>query len=85
MQRMIDANVPACRHGHPARRMQDMRGTAAGGGHYIECACNQSGRHPNPDDALADWHRQQGLPPPNFDTQRPLPLNNVLPMRRGHV
>ncbi|WP_093534225.1 hypothetical protein PWP89_13150 [Stenotrophomonas rhizophila] len=49
--------LPKCAAGHSARHIHDLRGLAAGGGHFIECQCQASRRHPEPDAALAEWRR----------------------------
>lgn len=62
MQRMINhaEPLPMCGRGHAARHMHDLRAERAGGGHFIECACCHTGRHPTYLAALADWHRMHG-------------------------
>jgi hypothetical protein len=49
--------LPKCAAGHSARHIHDQRGLASGGGHFIECQCQASRRHPEPDAALAEWRR----------------------------
>lgn len=63
MQRMISHNppLPACANGHAARHMHDQRAAHAGGGHFIECACRQTQRHPSLDAALPEWQRLNGF------------------------
>lgn len=55
MQRMISGNVPACPRGHRGRHMHDQRGLRSGGGHFVECACSSTARHPTLEAALAEW------------------------------
>ena len=49
--------LPACAAGHSARHIHDLRGLAAGGGHFVECRCRATRKHAEPDAALAEWHR----------------------------
>lgn len=49
--------LPRCAAGHSARHIQDQRGLAAGGGHFIECQCQATRRHTEPEAALAEWRR----------------------------
>lgn len=52
--------LPACREGHTARHIHDYRRLEAGGGHFIECSCCNSGRYATFDEALQDWRRRNG-------------------------
>ncbi len=83
MQRMISTAqpLPTCRAGHTARHMHDLRGRRTGGGHFIECACHQTARHPEFQEALVEWCLSGGHPIPTIDAQRELPLRNVVHMR----
>lgn len=85
MQRMIPTAtpLPPCPAGHPARHMHDLRRASAGGGHFIECACRQTAKHPELADALAEWCRSGGHPLPITDAQRQLPLRNVINLRKS--
>jgi len=49
--------LPDCAAGHSARHIHDLRGLAAGGGHFVECRCRATGKHAEPDAALAEWRR----------------------------
>ena len=48
--------VRSCPSGHAARHMVDMRSAAAGGGHFIECACIHTSRYAVFERALAEWN-----------------------------
>lgn len=63
MHRMIESIPPtdACRQGHTARLMQDLRGPQFGGGLYVECQCCRSNTCTQRNRAVADWRRQNGL------------------------
>ena len=49
--------LPACAAGHSARHIHDLRSISAGGGHFVECRCRATGKHVEPDAALAEWRR----------------------------
>ncbi|WP_102945709.1 hypothetical protein [Stenotrophomonas sp. VV52] len=49
--------LPRCAAGHSARHIHDLRGAAAGGGHFIECQCQATRRHAEPEAALTEWRR----------------------------
>lgn len=49
--------LPACAAGHSARHIQDLRGLAAGGGHFVECRCRATQRHPEASGAFDQWRR----------------------------
>lgn len=76
MQRMINhpEPLPRCAAGHAARHMNDLRALHCGGGHFIECACSHTPRHPTYVAAMADWRRMHGHQAP--------PRARVLQLRR---
>ncbi|WP_236509314.1 hypothetical protein [Stenotrophomonas sp. PA-6-5C] len=43
--------------------MLDGRRLEAKGGHFIECRCSRTTKHPSFDLAWASWHKQHGLHP----------------------
>jgi len=47
--------LPDCAAGHSARHIHDLRGLAAGGGHFVECRCRHTRKHAEPDAAIAEW------------------------------
>lgn len=49
--------LPPCAAGHIARHIHDLRGIAAGGGHFVECRCRATSKHAEPAQALAEWRR----------------------------
>lgn len=49
--------LPDCAAGHSARHIHDLRGLAAGGGHFVECRCRATSKHAEPGQALAEWRR----------------------------
>lgn len=51
------APVPLCEAGHGARLMEDGRRLESGGGHFVECRCSHTKRHPGADLALQEWDR----------------------------
>jgi len=53
--------LPACPNGHPARYILDCRRLEARGGHFIECRCSTTAKHPTFDLAWAHWHKQHAL------------------------
>ncbi|WP_433925277.1 hypothetical protein [Stenotrophomonas nematodicola] len=57
---------PRCPHGHKARYMLDGRRLEAKGGHFIECRCSCTAKHPTFDLAWAHWHKQHALRPVEF-------------------
>ncbi|MCC7632553.1 hypothetical protein [Stenotrophomonas rhizophila] len=52
--------LPACKAKHVARLMEDRRRPSAGGGHFIECLCGHTQKHPSPHLALQEWTRVYG-------------------------
>jgi len=72
-------SLPACPNGHPARYIVDCRRIEARGGHFIECRCSRTTKHPSFDLAWANWHKQHSLHPAAVvtDDERP---NNVVQM-----
>ncbi|TXD43086.1 hypothetical protein TR80_009520 [Xanthomonas campestris] len=53
--------LPACKAGHPGRHILDGRRLHAGGGHLIECRCARTKKHPDFDQALAEWKRMHRI------------------------
>ncbi len=53
--------LPTCPNGHPARYILDCRRLEARGGHFIECRCSTTAKHPTFDLAWAHWHKQHAL------------------------
>lgn len=49
--------LPACAAGHSARHILDLRGVDRGGGHFVECRCQATRKHANPDQALDEWRK----------------------------
>lgn len=86
--------LPACKEGHSARHIHDRRGTAAGGGHFVECCCSRTRKHVDPDVAVAEWRRINRAPrqpraiaaPPATDNvvQLQLRMAGPAPARRMH-
>ncbi len=72
--------LPTCPNGHPARYILDCRRLEARGGHFIECRCSRTMKHPTFDLAWAHWHKQHGLQPTAAVLEEPLP-SNVLQMK----
>ncbi|NJC38355.1 hypothetical protein GGR60_002909 [Xanthomonas arboricola] len=62
-QRQVDHStpLPGCKNGHVGRYMLDLRRPAAGGGHFVECACGRTQKHPNFELAIAEWRRSNGI------------------------
>lgn len=79
-QRQIAAPwpMPSCRAGHTARLMEDRRRADAGGGHFIECQCGRTHKHPSAHLALQEWTRLYGRPTPVAST-----ANNVIQLGLG--
>jgi len=65
-QRQVDHDspLPRCRNAHKARHMLDVRRAAAGGGHFVECACGRTQKHPSYALALREWIRINGTSAP---------------------
>lgn len=78
-QRMVTPSraLPKCPEGHTARYMLDLRREGAGGGHFIECRCSTTAKHPTFDLAWANWHKQHGLHPVAVDVDDARPSNVV--------
>lgn len=72
--------LPACAAGHSARHIHDMRSIAAGGGHFIECRCRATGKHAEPETALAEW-RRINRPARLRRAPQPASADNVVQMR----
>lgn len=72
--------LPACAAGHSARHILDLRGPASGGGHFVECACRHTTRHPDFDAALAAWKRMNRPPRAVRKAAAEVPVDNVLQM-----
>ena len=49
--------LPACAAGHSARHIQDLRGLAAGGGHFVECRCRHTRKQAEPNTAIGEWKK----------------------------
>lgn len=47
--------LPDCAAGHSARHIHDLRGLAAGGGHFVECRCRATRKHAESGQAVAEW------------------------------
>lgn len=79
-QRQITAPwpLPACKAGHMARLMEDRRSPDAGGGHFIECQCGRTHKHPSPHLALQEWTRLYGRTP-----QAAVAASNVIQLGLG--
>jgi len=75
--------LPACKRGHSARHIHDCRRPTAGGGHFIECACGSTSKHPEYDDAMREWCSKNDHPIPKASAQRGLPLGTVTAIRRS--
>lgn len=72
--------LPPCAAGHSARHIHDLRGLAAGGGHFVECRCRHTRKHAEPDAAIAEW-RRVNRPARVRRTPEPAVLDNVVQMR----
>ena len=75
--------LPDCAAGHSARHIHDLRGLAAGGGHFVECRCQATQRHPDAAQALDQWRR---INRPARSARKVLPAiaapaDNVIQMR----
>ena len=86
-QKQITPPAPLrrCAAGHGARLMLDMRGPAAGGGHFVECCCRHTARHAESDAALDEWRRMNR---PARNVRRPAaavpaPCDNVVQLDFG--
>jgi len=76
-------SLPACAAGHSARHIHDLRGSAAGGGHLVECRCRATSKHAEPEAALAEW-RRINRPPRSAKKVLPAieaPADNVVQLR----
>ncbi|MDR7193387.1 hypothetical protein [Luteimonas terrae] len=75
MHRMIETlpAADACRDGHAARLMQDLRGPHFGGGLYVECPCCRGNTCAQREMAISNWSRING---------RPVPKAHVAAVRR---
>lgn len=79
--------LPRCKHNHIARHMHDRRGVDRGGGHFIECRCGQTKKHPAFEPALLEWRRMHRIraarvkvaPPAQPDPDNVLQLHLRLP------
>lgn len=67
-QRQIShgGELPPCAEGHPARHIHALRAAHAGGGHFIECACRNTARHPDFESAAAAWCQSLRLRVPKW-------------------
>ena len=72
--------LPDCAAGHSARHIQDLRGLAAGGGHFVECRCRHTRKHAEPDAAIAEWRRVNRSARVRR-TPEPAVVDNVVQMR----
>ncbi len=72
--------LPDCAAGHSARHIHDLRGLAAGGGHFVECRCRHTRKHAEPDAAIAEWKRVN-RPARIRRTTKPAVADNVIQMR----
>jgi len=74
MHRMIETlpATEACREGHTARLMHDLRGPQFGGGLYVECQCCRGSTCTQRDVALRNWaqHNGRSVPKPKTATRR---------------
>ncbi|WP_181142600.1 hypothetical protein [Xanthomonas arboricola] len=76
-QRQVDHNgvLPPCANGHVARHMLDARRLEAGGGHFIECVCGRTQKHPSYELAMTEWRRAHRIRAPR--QPQPSPQNVV--------
>lgn len=65
--------LPACPDRHAARYIHDLRREGAGGGHFIECRCSRTSKHPTFDLAWAHWHKQHALQAVQTSASAPVP------------
>ncbi len=72
--------LPDCAAGHSARHIHDLRGLAAGGGHFVECRCRHTRKHAEPDAAIAEWKRVN-RPARVRRAPEPAIVDNVVQMR----
>ncbi|AJZ46587.1 hypothetical protein H8Z72_19595 [Xanthomonas citri pv. citri] len=65
-QRQVDHDspLPPCTNGHLARHMLDARRPEAGGGHFIECVCGRTQKHPSFELAMTEWRRAHRIRTP---------------------
>ncbi|WP_312327992.1 hypothetical protein [Stenotrophomonas sp.] len=63
--------------------MHDLRGIAAGGGHFVECQCQATRRHVEPHAALIEWRRNNrpGRSAPKALPAITAPVDNVIQLR----
>lgn len=79
-QKAPPRSIAACPSGHPVRYIHDLRREGSGGGHFIECRCSATAKHPTFDLAWAHWHKQHGLHAAAAAAEEPL-ASNVLQMK----
>lgn len=79
-QKVAPRQLPKCSNGHTARYIFDCRRIEARGGHFIECRCSATAKHPTFDLAWAHWHKQHGLHTAAAAAEEPL-ASNVLQMK----
>lgn len=79
-QRQLDSPqpLPRCKLGHQVRYMLDARCAKAGGGHFIECRCCATRKHPTFDLAFQDWRRLNGLRTPRVAKPAGDPAQHIL-------
>lgn len=65
--------LPTCPNGHSARYILDCRRLEARGGHFIECRCSRTAKHPTFDLAWAHWHKQHALQAVQPSAATPVP------------
>lgn len=70
--------LPACAAGHCARHILDLRGQAAGGSHFVECAFRHTARHRDFHAALAAWKRMSRPPHALRNAVAEIPAHHVL-------
>lgn len=75
-----DGVILPCAGGHAGHHIQDMRGDAAGGGHFIECECRKTARYAALDGALVEWRRLNKHRKPRKPRSAP-PLTTTKPKR----
>ncbi|WP_254813498.1 hypothetical protein [Xanthomonas campestris] len=71
-QRQVDHDspLPSCTNGHLARHMLDARRPEAGGGHFIECVCGRTQKHPSFELAMTEWRRAHRIRTPREPRHR---------------